>query len=86
MVGLYLPVKSTLAFTGIHFSIPRAQKHPLTMSLRKSSFRKSTDAPIVVVKTRPVSPLVPVYNFVHATGMIDFLRFTGDAGVIPLAH
>ena len=26
----------------------------------------------------------PVYDFVHATGMIDFFRFTGDSGVMPL--
>ena len=59
-VGLNSPTRSTLDTSGSCFSIPSAQKQPLTIICRVPSWAKSCDAPSVVVKTRAFFPDSPV--------------------------
>ena len=74
------------SFTSLYRSVATSpitppQITPLTIIRRVPSHFRSSDAPIVVVNTRPGLPSLPLYVFVQATGIIGSLTLpsTGES-------
>ena len=78
----------TTARAGIFDSSPTAQYAAFTSSRRSPSLARSTEAPIVVVKTRACLPLRVVNMRVHATGIIGLFggpSTGGSFGCMPVS-
>src|SRR5688500_11965278 len=64
-------------------SRPAAQKIPLIDIRLNPSFNRSSDAPCVVVNTRPDLPDAARYSRYHATGSSCLSLAGGESGVMP---
>src|SRR6266545_672754 len=83
--GWYGPTRLTSLSALMFFSRPAAQRHAFTAIRRNPSFNKSSDAPCVVVNTRPVLPDALEYVRTHATGICCLSAAGGESGVIPFS-